>query len=72
MYSRFLTSKRLKLNQAESRTELNSVIEQQYRELGPLGWQESIVAILFVVAVILWITRDFSSFQGWDILFRKK
>ena len=48
------------------------MLTEQYKELGPLSWQESIIAILFVVAVLLWVTRDFSSFPGWDILFRKK
>jgi solute carrier family 13 (sodium-dependent dicarboxylate transporter), member 2/3/5 len=72
IYFRFLRFKKSDPNEIESRTNLNVVLTEQYKELGPLSWQESIVAILFVVAVLLWVTRDFSSFPGWAILFRKK
>jgi di/tricarboxylate transporter len=48
------------------------MLTQQYKELGPLSWQEYTIIILFIVVVALWVTRDFSSFRGWDIIFRKK
>jgi sodium-dependent dicarboxylate transporter 2/3/5 len=51
---------------------LKSVLKEQYKELGSLSWQECTVALLFVAVVVLWVTRDFSSYPGWDIIFRKK
>jgi di/tricarboxylate transporter len=48
------------------------MLTQQYKELGPLSWQEYTLIILFIVVIFLWVTRDFSTAPGWDILFRKK
>lgn len=56
----------------ESRTNLQSILKQQYKELGSFSWQECTIACLFVILVVLWVTRDFSSYPGWDIIFRKK
>ncbi|CAF4234444.1 unnamed protein product, partial [Adineta steineri] len=58
------------INETESRKDLKSLLKQQYKDLGPVSWQEGTVSILFVVVVLLWITRDFSSARGWDALFR--
>jgi hypothetical protein len=59
-------------NEVESRKNLHSTLVQQYKELGPFSWQECTIIILFVLVIGLWVTRDFSSSPGWDILFRKK
>ncbi len=48
------------------------MLKQQYEELGPVNWQEYTIAVLFIVVVVLWLTRDFSSYPGWEILFRKE
>ncbi|CAF1309623.1 unnamed protein product [Adineta steineri] len=52
-----------------SQKHLQSVLKEQYKELGSPSWQERIVAILFVIMVTLWITRDFSTYPGWEIIF---
>ncbi|CAF4016015.1 unnamed protein product, partial [Rotaria sp. Silwood1] len=43
----------------------------QYNDLGPYSWREHTVTILFIVMVVLWVTRDFSTSSGWEIIFRK-
>jgi hypothetical protein len=48
------------------------MLTQQYKELGLLSWQEHTIIILFVVVIALWVTRDFSTSPGWDVIFRKK
>ncbi|CAF1027076.1 unnamed protein product [Rotaria sp. Silwood1] len=58
-------------NILESQKHLKSVLKKQYEELGSLSWREYIIAILFFIMVILWVTRDFSSYPGWEIIFRK-
>ncbi|CAF1207164.1 unnamed protein product [Adineta steineri] len=62
--------KRSNINETESRKDLKSLLKQQYKDLGPVSWQEGTVSVLFIVVVLLWITRDFSSVRGWDALFR--
>jgi di/tricarboxylate transporter len=57
-------------NVLESQKHLQSILKDQYKELGKLNWQEYTITILFVIMVSLWITRDFSSYPGWGILFR--
>ncbi|CAF2892461.1 unnamed protein product [Rotaria sp. Silwood2] len=59
------------VNSLESQKHLKSILKEQYKELGSLSWQEYIIAILFFIMVILWITRDFSSYPGWEVIFRK-
>ncbi|CAF1052981.1 unnamed protein product [Rotaria sp. Silwood1] len=35
------------------------------------GWNEVVVSILFITAIVLWITRDLAGGQrGWNVLFR--
>ncbi|CAF4098180.1 unnamed protein product, partial [Adineta steineri] len=62
--------KRSNANETESRRDLQTLLKQQYKDLGPVSWQEGTVSVLFVIVVLLWITRDFSSVRGWDALFR--
>ncbi|CAF4739154.1 unnamed protein product, partial [Rotaria socialis] len=55
----------------ESQKHLKSVLKEQYKELGRLSWEEYTISILFLAMVILWVTRDFSTYPGWEIIFRK-
>lgn len=59
-------------NEIQSQKHLQTVLQQQYKDLGPLSWQEGTIAILFVIMVGLWITRDFSNHPGWEVIFRKE
>ncbi len=58
-------------NTLESQKHLQSLLKEQYQELGSLTWKEYIIAILFFIMVGLWITREFSGNPGWEIIFRK-
>ncbi|CAF1201966.1 unnamed protein product [Rotaria sordida] len=58
-------------NSLESQKYLKSLLKNQYKELGSLSWQEYTITILFFIMVILWVTRDFSSYPGWGIIFRE-
>jgi hypothetical protein len=59
-------------NELESQKHLQSVLKEQYKDLGSPNWPECTIIILFIVMVVLWITRDFSSYPGWGIIFPKK
>jgi sodium-dependent dicarboxylate transporter 2/3/5 len=56
----------------ESQKHLQSVLKEQYKELGSPSWEEYTIIILFIVMVLLWITRDFSPTPGWAIIFPKE
>jgi di/tricarboxylate transporter len=60
------------ISAVESQKHLQSVLKEQYQELGSPSWEEYSIAILFVVMVGLWVTRDFSSSPGWEIIFQKE
>ena len=59
-------------SEIQSQQHLQTVLRQQYKDLGPLSWQEGTIAVLFVLMVGLWLTRDFPNFPGWEIIFRKE
>ena len=59
-------------SQDEVEDRINTILKKRYEELGPISWGEYSVALLFLIVVALWLTRDFSSFRGWDIIFRKE
>ena len=51
-----------------------TIIDQEYNDLGKLSYEEKVVAIIFFITAILWITRvdiSFGSFtlMGWQNLF---
>ncbi|CAF1490892.1 unnamed protein product [Rotaria magnacalcarata] len=58
-------------NTRDSQRGLKTILKNQYDELGPYSWRERVVTILFIVLVVLWVTRDFSSTPGWQIIFKK-
>jgi len=33
-------------------------------------WSEYCVAVIFIIVIILWVTREFGDTRGWDILFQ--
>ena len=68
----FFRCKKSDADEIGSRKHLHSILKQQYKALGPVSWGEYTITVLFIVVVILWITRDFSTYPGWDILFRKR
>lgn len=41
------------------------VIEERYKELGPITWHESCVGILFIIVVLLWFFRKPEFIPGW-------
>jgi hypothetical protein len=34
------------------------------------SWSEYCVSIVFILMIVLWLTREFGDIKGWDILFR--
>ncbi|XP_029472095.1 solute carrier family 13 member 1 [Rhinatrema bivittatum] len=47
------------------------VIEEEYKKLGLLSYEEIMTLILFVIMALLWFTRDPGFFPGWASLFPK-
>ncbi|XP_077194482.1 solute carrier family 13 member 1 isoform X2 [Paroedura picta] len=45
------------------------VIEEEYKKLGPITYQEIITLILFFLMALLWFTRDPGFIPGWASLF---
>jgi hypothetical protein len=35
-------------------------------------WSEYCVAVIFIIVIILWVTREFGDTKGWDILFQNE
>ncbi|XP_046591217.1 protein I'm not dead yet-like [Neodiprion lecontei] len=42
-----------------------NVIQQKYKDLGPITWHESCVAILFVLVIFMWFFRKPGFVPGW-------
>lgn len=72
----FLISFLFKLNKVQSNTQQLSdrnLIVSEYNKLGPMSYEEKVVASVFLCAVILWITRSnidmgFIKLAGWSNL----
>ncbi|XP_075413490.1 solute carrier family 13 member 1 [Tenrec ecaudatus] len=45
------------------------VINQEYKKLGPLRYQEIVTLVLFVLMAVLWFSRDPGFAPGWSVLF---
>nr|XP_042900397.1 solute carrier family 13 member 5-like [Parasteatoda tepidariorum] len=48
--------------------ELFETISKRYEELGPLSYCEKVVSTLFVILLLLWLTRDPKVMNGWSKL----
>ncbi|XP_067906162.1 solute carrier family 13 member 1-like [Heterodontus francisci] len=45
------------------------MIEEDYKKLGPMGYQEIVTLTVFCLMALLWFTRDPGFFPGWSFLF---
>lgn len=55
--------------QSEKEAAARKVIEEEYKSLGPMSCQEVFTALVFVVMVLLWLTRSPGFMPGWISLF---
>ncbi|XP_041349639.1 solute carrier family 13 member 5-like [Gigantopelta aegis] len=46
-------------------SEVKIVIRKAYTDLGPISFAQKVIIILFIMLVILWITRDLGGTGGW-------
>ncbi|RUS69461.1 hypothetical protein EGW08_022775 [Elysia chlorotica] len=49
---------------------IKRLINEEYRKLGPLNTGQIIVLFMFIVLVLLWITRDIGGVAGWGRHFK--
>ncbi|XP_076588526.1 solute carrier family 13 member 1 [Chaetodon auriga] len=54
---------------SENETAARNVIEEEYRSLGSMSSQEIFTAVVFIVMVLLWLTRSPGFMPGWASLF---
>ncbi|CAF0859281.1 unnamed protein product [Rotaria sordida] len=55
----------------EALADLKAMLIRQYRDLGKPKWSEYTVGIIFIIMIILWVTREFGETHGWNILFKE-
>uniref|UniRef100_A0A3B4XZD1 Solute carrier family 13 member 1 n=1 Tax=Seriola lalandi dorsalis TaxID=1841481 RepID=A0A3B4XZD1_SERLL len=55
--------------QSEREKAARKVIEDEYKSLGPMSSQETFTAVVFLVMVLLWLTRSPGFMPGWASLF---
>ncbi|XP_068578835.1 solute carrier family 13 member 1-like [Cebidichthys violaceus] len=55
--------------QSEKETAARKVLEEEYRSLGPMSSQEFFTAVVFLLMVLLWLTRSPGFMPGWTSLF---
>ncbi|XP_038562885.1 solute carrier family 13 member 1 [Micropterus salmoides] len=60
---------RCKGEQSEKEKAAKKVIEDEYRSLGPMSSQEIVTGVVFLVMVLLWLTRSPGFMPGWASLF---
>ncbi|XP_023443776.2 solute carrier family 13 member 1 isoform X3 [Dasypus novemcinctus] len=46
-----------------------AVIKQEYKNLGPIRYQEIVTLVLFIVMALLWFSREPGFVPGWSVLF---
>ncbi|KAG7472036.1 hypothetical protein MATL_G00104300 [Megalops atlanticus] len=56
---------------AAAEAKARTVIEEDYKKLGPINFAEGSIAFFFIVFAILLFTRDPKFFPGWSIFFEK-
>ncbi|CAF3929882.1 unnamed protein product [Rotaria magnacalcarata] len=52
-----------------SQGKLKAMLVKQYKDLGKPSWNEYCVGIVFIIMILLWVTRDFGETRGWSIIF---
>lgn len=52
--------------------ELENFIKKEAEKLGPINWEQASIFSLFLILVVLWITRDIPGVSGWGSFFVKK
>ncbi|KAM6926630.1 solute carrier family 13 member 1 [Lycodopsis pacificus] len=55
--------------QSEKEAAARKVLEEEYRSLGPMSSQEFVTAVVFLLMVLLWLTRSPGFMPGWTSLF---
>ncbi|CAF0937900.1 unnamed protein product [Rotaria sp. Silwood1] len=55
----------------EALADLKAMLIKQYNDLGKPNWSEYTIGIIFIIMIILWVTREFGETHGWDIIFEK-
>lgn len=45
---------------------VRSYLQKEYDSLGKITWHEIAVGLIFILVVVLWVTRDPEMFHGWS------
>ncbi|XP_032894263.1 solute carrier family 13 member 1 [Amblyraja radiata] len=71
LYFGFNFSKTFEFRKEKSNREKASIklIEEEYKKLGPMGYQEIVTLTIFCSMALLWFTRNPGFFPGWSNLF---
>ncbi|CAM4983735.1 unnamed protein product [Rotaria socialis] len=56
----------------EVQTHLKAMLNKQYKDLGRPKWSEVTVAAIFIMLIVLWVTRELSDTTGWSLIFQRK
>ncbi|CAF4652597.1 unnamed protein product [Rotaria magnacalcarata] len=56
----------------EVQTHLKVMLNKQYKDLGRPKWSEFTVAAIFIMLIVLWVTRELSDTTGWSLIFQRK
>ncbi|CAF4968475.1 unnamed protein product, partial [Rotaria socialis] len=52
-----------------SQGKLKAMLLKQYTDLGKPSWNEYCVGVVFIIMILLWVTRDFGETKGWSTIF---
>uniref|UniRef100_W5NFY7 Solute carrier family 13 member 1 n=1 Tax=Lepisosteus oculatus TaxID=7918 RepID=W5NFY7_LEPOC len=58
-----------KKEKSEREKAFAKIIADEYKNLGPLSYQEIVTLIIFILMALLWFTRDPGFIPGWSSLF---
>ena len=67
-----LCCKKGQLKTSKKNDPLQAIIKKRYNDLGSYTWEQISVGALFLVLVLLWLTRDLVFTSGWESLFGGK
>jgi di/tricarboxylate transporter len=59
-----------KVKESNDKDSLKELIKTKFEYLGPASWGEISVGIIFMLLIILWITRDLHAVPGWKYFFK--